>query len=125
MSAADSGGDLNRGTQRSDSKPPKTLDRAAAWASLLTNLLVLPGLGTIIAGQSGGWLQAALSLIGLLMMTGWMGWFVWTWASLQQIPQTTGPYFWTAMLGIALFLAGWTWSMISSLVLIQKTPARK
>ena len=45
------------------------MDEARAWTSLMTNLLVLPGLGSLLAGRRAGWPQAALALAGFALST--------------------------------------------------------
>ena len=101
------------------SLPPKKLQRPAAVGYAFTNLFVLPGLGSIMAGQRFGILQAVLATVGVLLMVGWLTWFLFSWLQAGQIPSGYGPYVWVAFLGVLLFVFSWSWSLVSSWQLLR------
>ena len=94
------------------------IDRPTAWACLLANLLVLPGLGSVTVGRRSGYAQAALALTGVGLTLFWCGWVVIQWKRSGQLPETVGPYFWTALAGIGLFALAWSWALVSSIRLL-------
>jgi hypothetical protein len=98
------------------------LDRPSAWACLVTNLTVLPGLGSWIAGQTGGLFQMGLASTGFILTSVWAWWFVKTWIRLKQWPTEIGPHFGKALLGLAFFAAAWIWALASSLALLRAAP---
>lgn len=95
------------------------LDRATASACLMANLLVLPGLGSWIAGRKTGLLQMFLALLGFSLTLVWAVWFVKTWMASGQWPTDIGPHFGKAVFGILLFLTAWFWALASSLVTLR------
>ncbi len=87
--------------------PPKA-DRTTRRNYLLVNLLVLPGLGTFLAGHRlAGSAQAvlALGLTGLWFVT-----FGAAWWQTREFPLDGGPHFTWGLTGVALFIAAWCWS---------------
>ncbi len=105
-----------------DNKPPKLIDRSVAWGCLMTNLLVLPGLGTWLAGhRARGVVQAILAVAGLLLMMVWVAWFLFAWLNHHELPGDYGPS-WLAVLGTTLFMISLGWSLLGSARLIRKAP---
>ncbi|MCL5096678.1 MAG: hypothetical protein M1608_03950 [Candidatus Omnitrophica bacterium] len=100
-------------------RTPRPIDRSAAWACLLANLLVLPGLGSLTAGRRTGYFQAAFALAGLVLTAQWAAWFAIEWVHRGQMPQGLGPYFRNGLLGIALFVLAWCWSLASSIWILN------
>lgn len=41
---------------------------ARAYAGLFLNILVLPGLGSLVAGERVGWSQASLALLAVVLL---------------------------------------------------------
>ena len=79
-------------------KPP--LDPSKAWACLLANLLLWPGLGTVAAGRRWvGYAQMATSLMGFGLTCFWVVWITHRWIVSQQPPEDLGPHFWTCLAG--------------------------
>lgn len=74
----------------------KKIDGTMAIAGLLLNILVLPGLGSMIAGkkQEGTW-QLVLFLVGL--------------------PLTI------VIVGFALIAAAWIWALVTGITLVQES----
>src|SRR6185503_5582799 len=100
--------------------PYKRIDRQAAWVALLTNLLVMPGVGSWMAGQRKlGATHFALSLAGLVLMMTWVGCYLHDWITHEAMPAAFGPHPWVAVLGVVLFTGTWLWSLMSSLALVR------
>lgn len=97
-----------------------------AWAGLLANALVLPGLGSVLTGRwISGLLQAAASLIGFAMTAHWA--FAWLEQVLREGLLTVdgpGPRFGYGLAGLLLFGCAWLWSVASSVVLVQRARRR-
>mgnify|MGYP000265344530 CR=1 FL=1 len=93
------------------SVPPK-VDRTARRQYLVVNLLVLPGLGTFLAGRRRlGILQAMLALTGFGLTGVWFATFGAAWWQTREFPLDGGPHFAWGITGVALFLAAWCWSL--------------
>jgi len=90
-------------------------DEAVAWGGLVANLLVLPGLGSLLVGRKVGWIQATLALGGFVLTLVWLVSFVRAWSSLGAFPLDAGPEVKTGLLGLALFAVAWLWSVGTSL----------
>jgi hypothetical protein len=97
------------------------VDEARAWASLMTNLLVLPGLGSLLAGRRVGWPQAALALAGFALSTVWLGWFVIAWWGTGGFPLDGGPYLPMGLLGVLLFAVSWVWGLLTGLAVVRES----
>jgi hypothetical protein len=91
---------------------------AKAWACLTANALMLPGLGSVMAGQwLAGLVQAAVSLVGFAMTAFWI--FKWLAQMLAEgaLPEENlgfGPFLGYGASGIALFGIAWIWSVAAS-----------
>ena len=97
------------------------IDRSTAWVCLTTNLFVMPGVGSWMAGQRAlGVAHVLMSFGGVLLMTVWLCWFVFQWIESQQMPKSAGPYLWVAVLGVVLFAGAWLWSLMSSVALLRR-----
>jgi hypothetical protein len=100
---------------------PPLIERSKAWSCVVTNLLVLPGLGTHMAGAKlAGWLQMLLSLAGLILTIKAMVEFGLYWIRTQQLPDS-GQII-SLLAGLGLFLGAWVWSLISSLIVFRAIP---
>jgi hypothetical protein len=99
-------------------------EEAAAWAALAANLLVLPGLGSLMASRKAGWLQAALALAGAALSLVWLIAFARVWIRLGAFPLGEELDMATGLLGIALFAAAWLWSLATSLDLLRQSRRR-
>jgi hypothetical protein len=99
----------------------KPLSAAAARNAVLINLLATPGLGTLMAGRivvGVGQLILAVAGFGFLVL-----WFV---ALLRQyygqisgdVPVT--PIAWLGESGAVIFLAAWSWSLVTSISLVRE-----
>lgn len=95
--------------------------RAQAQSCLLTNLLVLPGLGTWLAGKRlAGACQMILAGTGFVLSVWYIAWFVRTWHSTGEAPFEDYRYLWVALAGIGSFLIGWGWGMVVGVRLVRR-----
>ena len=96
------------------------MDRPDAWNYLWTNLLVLPGMGSVMAGRKVGYLQAPLALGGMVLTFTFAVLYVRDWIRLGVIPL---PPDWSllriGLLGVGLFAAGWCWALLTGLNLLR------
>ncbi len=92
----------------------KALDKPTAWACTVTNLLVLPGLGSLAAGKKRGYAQAALAVLGFVGSMIWLVAFARAWLDRGEIPTEVGTLFWTGFGSIGLFIASWIWALKTS-----------
>jgi hypothetical protein len=97
-------------------KPP--LDRSKAWSLLVTNVLVLPGLGSVMAGHRTGYLQITLALAGFFLTLGALIKIVMVWGQEFQLPEDPQLYR-SAIIGMAAFLLAWVWSLLLSMRFFQ------
>ena len=104
------------------SKPP---NKATAWACFVTNVLVTPGLGSIVAGSY---------LIGILILipavTGFLFilfWFLRLFQTLFQDPEDVwtrmAPSAWIWKTGLSIFLFGWFLALLHSIYLLWHAKA--
>lgn len=100
--------------------PPKTLDRAAAWGCLVSNLAVLPGLGSVVAGRRCGYVQATLALVGMSLSVVWMVFLLMQWHRTGEYPFDGGPHVTMGLSGFGMFLVGWIWALTTSLALMRE-----
>jgi hypothetical protein len=96
------------------------LDPTRAWALLAVNLTVLPGLGSALAGRKiSGIAQAALALAGAGLCAWWLVLFIGEWSRTGEYPWGGGGDLELGLFGVALFAAGWLWSLATSAVIIR------
>lgn len=99
--------------------------RVPPWACVMINQLAFPGLGTILAGRRIGYAQAAVMVVGFVLVMGYL--ILYLGASYRYL-QTPGwtqadfearyrPYLWALYDGIGLCLVAWIWSLRSSFAL--------
>lgn len=100
------------------------VDEARAWACLLTNLLVLPGLGSLIAGRRSGWPQAVLALVGFVLTTVWLVGFLAEWGRSGDFPLDPGPHLPAGALGVLLFAVSWVWGLLTGLLVLRDARGR-
>ena len=84
--------------------------------------LVLPGLGTFTAGRRiSGILQLVVSQTGFVFMLLWAISFVSDWIRAGSLPEDITPQFKFGLIGCALFLLAWIWSLASSVGILQSS----
>ena len=103
-----------------ETKPPKKLDKSSAWGCMVSNLAVLPGLGSVIAGRRCGYAQAALALVGMTMSLVWIWFILVQWHRTGDYPFDGGPYMKMGLSGFGLFVCGWIWAFFTSLSLLRE-----
>jgi hypothetical protein len=99
-------------------------DEARAWAAFVTNLLVLPGLGSLLVGRKEGWAQAAMALAGAVLTLVWLVSFVRLWLALGYPPLGDAPDLGPALVGLVLFAVSWVWGLVSSAAALRRTRGR-
>ncbi len=78
--------------QQGYGKPPVT--QGVAIVALLLNILVWPGLGSLIAGEAVGWAQGFLMLAGVILVI--------------------------VVIGIPMMLGAWIWGIITGVELLRR-----
>ena len=98
------------------------IDPTRAWALLAVNLTVLPGLGSALAGRVlAGAVQAVLALAGAGLCLWWLVLFVGEWSRTGEYPWGGGSDLEIGLAGIALFAAGWLWSLATSAAVVRSS----
>ena len=111
--------------------PRRPLDPPTAWGCVMSNQLVLPGLGSLVAGRRIGYSQAALALVGVVLSGIFFTWFMQTWFRLKQWPQdwqelkgllqTWKPYLKIGGWGLLCFLSSWCWALATSIGIVLES----
>jgi hypothetical protein len=99
-------------------RPP---DRTTAWACLLSNLLVLPGLGSLAAGRKIGIAQMALAVGGFGLTVGGVLWIYRQALAATEAPDLLSRPLCLGAVGIGLFLSGWLWALFTSLTVLRES----
>jgi len=99
-------------------------DEDFAWACLFTNLVGVPGLGTIMAKRREGVPQLALSIVGGVITTWWLVGLVLAVLRSGSFPPPEGPDLRLALEGLGLFTAAWLWALASSVALLRAARRR-
>lgn len=99
---------------------PKRLDRPTAWGCTLTNLITLPGLGSIAAGRRGvGYPQAVIASLGVVGSFVGIGLFIYKWVVTGHLPTGLRPVA-IGLIGIALYATAWLWALQTSLSFLRE-----
>lgn len=96
-------------------------ERTKAWSCLIANLVVLPGLGSVMGGRKTGFLQMMLAIGGFVVTLVALIKIVLFWAHDFQLPAEARLYR-TAISGMAVFLVSWVWSLLTSLAIFRDKP---
>ena len=92
-----------------------------AWAALAANLLVLPGLGSLLTGSLvTGLVQCALALTGFAMTVVWLVRVVALMRAAGTLFLDPPPDVRLGLVGIALFGAAWLWAGATSWAHIRR-----
>ena len=87
----------------------------------MTNLLVLPGLGSILLGRrTSGLVQVGLSFLGLVLMLVCIVDYVRTWTEEGALPTGPTPHLGTGLIGLLLAAAAWLWAAGSGLAAVRE-----
>ena len=99
----------------------RDLDRNTAWGWLTTNLLVLPGLGTLLAGEKfRGVLQMILALAGFSLTLYWLVSNVLLIIEVRILILQGGGPLRAGLIGLGVFFCAWVWSLGSGLRLVRR-----
>ena len=109
----------------------KLLTRRKAWGCVAINQLAFPGMGTVMAGQRIGYVQAAIMLAGFFLIMGFMiCYFASVFRLLTQMDSSDAtfeqcyrPYAWAGISGLALCVVAWFWSLFSSVAILRSAVA--
>lgn len=101
----------------------RPLDETTAWACLVANLLLWPGLGGAALRETDGFLQMLLSFAagvvaivsGVRIIAGALG---------GGDPDTLWPLLRAMTLGLGAFALVWLWALVSSLRLVRESKTR-
>lgn len=108
------------------SSPPAAPDRPSARACTLTNLLVLPGLGSLAAGRKVGWAQAALALAGVGLFLYGVARLLRDWLAAGAEPVFEFTLALGCLLGgLAVSVVAWLWALVTSLQIHREVRARE
>jgi hypothetical protein len=90
--------------------PARTVEQKRARAALVTNLVILPGLGSLANRR---WVegigQLALAGIGSVLICIWLFGVI-TAVFTTLVPTWGGPYARAGLLGLGLLVLAWAWS---------------
>ena len=90
------------------------------------NLLVLPGLGSLLVRRRiAGAAQAVLAGIGAGMSVWWLILLARQWAEDGYFPIDGGDSFRIGISGVLLFAVAWVWSLVTSLSVLRATKRPK
>ena len=98
----------------------RPMDETRAWVCLTTNLLALPGLGSLLGRRlvaAAG--QVTLSLSGAAVSLWWLWSVTVYWRQSGELPPP-GPDLLYGVGGLALFGLGWLWSLATSVLLLRE-----
>jgi hypothetical protein len=95
-----------------------------AWACLLTNVVGVPGLGTLMAERWEGVPQLALAIAGGVLITWWLIAFTIAEVRTMELPPPGGPALGLVLWGLVFFTAGWLWALASSLAVFRAARRR-
>jgi len=104
----------------SSTDPEPRPERSKAWSCLVTNLVVLPGLGSVMAGRKSGYAQIVLALLGFIITLVALVRIVLLWVQDFQFPSGTH-LVGAALIGLAVFVLAWGWSLLTSLAVFRKS----
>ena len=108
-------------------RSPKPLNHETAWGCLVTNLCVMPGAGTLAAGRRIGLVQLAFGVTGAIVSVIGLIACIWYWTRVKRFPWGATsedyrdflPSFLIGLSGVAVFLIGWVWALVTSLGLLR------
>lgn len=106
----------------SAAKPPWRLTPAAARNYTILNQLATPGLGSLLGRRFvTGIGQLALAVAGFSMLIGWfLQIFLALYRQIQELPPVPVRFPWLGKAGLALFVAAWCWSLVTSISLVRE-----
>jgi TM2 domain-containing membrane protein YozV len=104
------------------SSDPAPVDRRDAWGFLITNLLVFPGAGSLLAGRRvEGVCQIILASIGMILTVVWFSRFVYSVYVEKGFPADPFQGIGTGLTGIGVFAVSMGWSAITVGVMLRRS----
>src|SRR5262245_41703723 len=103
--------------------PQPSISRSKAWAYLITNAGVCPGLGSMLARRWSGLGELGLTLLGTVLTLIPMWHVLYTYATTLQPPEDTMVYVKQATVGAAIFVVGWLWSIWTGIQILRESKA--
>jgi hypothetical protein len=101
-------------------RPARTLSPTDARALLLVNLVVLPGIGSFLAGRRlVGVTQATLALAGLAAVAVWLSVVVGKWLELDTLDEFETIVLWAGLTGAGMMLTAWFWGLSTGLSVLR------
>ena len=106
---------------------PKPRKRTPAWLWVIVNQFAFPGLGTIMMGRRVGYIQASIMVVGFVLVTGFLLWFIVcvvryaanpTWSE-AEFTGRYRPYKGALHWGLALCATAWAWALVSSIQILR------
>jgi hypothetical protein len=101
----------------SSADQPPVIKPGRGHDCLLTNLLVLPGLGSLMGGRKVGWLQIMLALVGFVLTPSYFIGIAKHWIRTGQYTCEFNRYLLLSFLGLLLFLGAWGWGLATGLAI--------
>jgi hypothetical protein len=106
----------------------KPLTPARAWLCASLNLLGFPGLGTVLAGRRIGYVQAALMVIGFVLVMAFVGAYFTALLHVLNSPDFADQraalswrsWLWAGQWGAGLSALAWCWSLASSVSIVRR-----
>lgn len=107
---------------------PRTHRRLPPWVCILINQAAFPGLGTIMAGRRGGFVQAGVMVAGFCLALAFFVWFLvcsvrYVMSSSWDEGEWRAHYaagFWMLRGGLGLCAVAWLWSLFSSIGILRE-----
>jgi hypothetical protein len=94
-------------------EPPSSLQfsRSGKYGCLILNLLVIPGIGSLMAGRKGeGAAQMVMSVVGMVLTVLWLGYVIFTLLKTRSLYIPVDGFFKVGLVGLGIFVTGWLWS---------------
>lgn len=111
---------------------PQALKRSQLWACAALNQLAFPGLGSVIAGRRAGYAQAAIFLLGFMLLMGFMFWYLF--CALRFLKDPAGDeeawraqyrsFAWAWKSGLLLCVLSWFWALVSSVGIVRQAQTK-
>jgi hypothetical protein len=87
----------------------------------MTNVLVLPGAGTMAGGRLlAGLVQAILAIVGFVMVCVWMVYWVSEGVTQGDVPTGLGAHGGLGLVGLLLAVVAWAWGLASGLAILRE-----
>jgi Na+/proline symporter len=110
------------------SQPPKILTSSRAWLCALVNQLAFPGAGSVMAGRRIGYVQAAIMLVGFVLVMIYLLSYIGAAFHLvadsnlseEQFKAEYQRWNWAGQSGLILSITAWVWALVSSAMILRQ-----